>query len=80
MFSGKGSQRFRKMVTQSSLKVAFKSSTDNIKYFIETIPHEFRETAKNKLPMFSVGEAIICGDFEGADKELYTGGFLAKIR
>lgn len=76
MFSGKGSQRFRKMVGQASLKVSFKCSTDHIRYFTEVIPPEIRAKAKERLPMLGIGEAIICGDFENPDGSLYTGGFM----
>jgi hypothetical protein len=79
MFVGTGSQRFRRMASQSSLKVFFKSSTDYIRYFLETIPPEIKERAKAKLPTFSVGEAVICGDFEDTDGTLHTGGYIAKI-
>lgn len=78
MFMGKGSQNFRRMVGQASLKVSFKCSTDHIKYFTDVIPPEIRDTATSKLPMLGVGEAIICGDFEKPDGSLYTGGFIAK--
>lgn len=78
MFTGEGSQRFRRMVGQASLKVSFKCSSDHIRYFTEVIIPEHRATAKSKLPMLGVGEAIICGDFENADGLLYSGSFITK--
>ena len=80
MFVGEGSQRFRRMVSQASLKVSFKCSTDHIRYFTEVIPPDMRAMAKSRLPMLSIGEAIICGDFEKPDGSLYSGGAIAKIK
>lgn len=80
MFIGKGSRNFQRMVAQSGLKVAFKCSTDHIKYFIETIPLEFRENAKNRLPMLDVGEACISGDFEDSDGTLHANYFLVDFK
>lgn len=77
MFVGEGSQRFRRMVGQASLKISFKCSTDHIRYLTEVIPPETRNLAKSRLPMFSVGEFIICGDFENPDGSLYSGGVIA---
>lgn len=80
MFIGKGSRNFQRMVAQSGLKVAFKCSTDHIKYFIETIPPKFREYAKNRLPILDVGEAFISGDFEDSDGTLHAHCFLVNSK
>jgi len=79
MFMGQGSQRFRRMAGQASLKVSFKSSTDHMKYFIESIPPERRSEMKNKLPLLGQGEAIVCGDFENLEGKLEAGCFLIKV-
>ena len=65
------------MVGQASLKISFKCSTDHIRYLTEVIPPETRNLAMSRLPMFSVGEFVICGDFENPDGSLYSGGAIA---
>lgn len=78
MFTGKGSERFRRMAGQSLLKISFKCSTDRIKYLTETIPPEVREMAKSRLPMLGVGEALICGEFEKPDGSLESDSYIIR--
>ena len=78
MFIGKGSQNFRRMAGQASLKVSFNCSETHIKYFTDSIPQEKRTMMKNKLALMNVGEAVICGNFETPDGTLKPDCFLIK--
>ncbi|MBR1529936.1 MAG: hypothetical protein IJ642_11660 [Oscillospiraceae bacterium] len=78
MFIGKGSQKFRRMARQASLKVSFRCSKDHVKYFTDSIPPERRAEIKNKLTLLDIGEAVVCGDFENPEGKLEAGCFLIK--
>jgi len=78
MFIGQGSQKFRRMAGQASLKVSFRCSKDHVKYFTDSIPPERRAEMKNKLTMLDIGEAVVCGDFENPEGKLEAGCFLIK--
>ena len=78
-FMGKGSQNFRDMANQASLKVSFRCGKNHVRYFTDSIPIEkIREKMKNKLPLLETGEAVVCGDFENQEGKLEAGCFLIK--
>jgi len=78
MFIGQGSQKFRRMAGQASLKVSFRCSKDHVKYFTDSIPPERRAELKNKLTLLDIGEAVVCGDFENPEGKLEADCFLIK--